>query len=63
MINISQSFVDSPNFKLVLEKMQLPVKYLEVSSVENAAVEIISIYHSMMGRKVKGIFLFDSDVF
>lgn len=63
MINITQNVVDSLIFKLVIGKMELPVKYLEKNSVEDAAVEIISIYHSMMGKRVKGIFLFDSDVF
>lgn len=63
MINITQSVVDSLIFKLVFKNLKLPIKYLVKNSVEDAAVEIISIYYSPMGNSVHGIFLFDADVF
>ena len=63
MINIKQNDVDSLNFKLLFNKMELPYKYFERNSVEDAAVEIISTYHSIIGNIVKVISLFDSDVF
>ncbi len=63
MISITQNVVDSLIFKFVSKKLELPIKYLVKNSVEDAAVEIISIYYSLMQCRVSGVFIFDADVF